>query len=267
MLKHDRTPTRRGGGCREATFPTLTWCALARGLTFRFDEHNPLQYLRTNLTAQERAFFLFPRLWCGRPAAGRVGRAASLVRVRGRQRCETPGGEAEIIADEPEHVVVRVSAPARGFLYLADQYFPGRRATVNGAPVPILRANYVFRAVEVPAGTSTVEFRYRPVSVLAGVAITAITLAGLAILAFQSAGDASEARPADSQWDPRRRRWSPIRPGMAALNQRVAGSIPARPISKIRASCGEVRGSLRCWSQVDHNGGRLARRPALRAPS
>ena len=98
-----------------------------------------------------------------------------------------PGGEAEIIVDEPEHVVVRVSAPARGFLHLADQYFPGWRATVNGAPAPILRANYAFRAVEVPAGTSTVEFRYRPVSVLIGAAITAITLAGLAILAFRSA--------------------------------------------------------------------------------
>ena len=81
-----------------------------------------------------------------------------------------------------------MSAPARGFLYLADQYFPGWRATVNGAPAPILRANYAFRAVEVPAGTSTVEFRYRPVSVLIGAAITAITLAGLAILAFRSAG-------------------------------------------------------------------------------
>jgi Bacterial membrane protein YfhO len=86
------------------------------------------------------------------------------------------GGEAEIVVDEPEHVVVRVSTPARGFPHLADQYLPGWRATVNGAPAPILRANYAFRAVEVPAGTSTVEFRYRPVSVLIGAAITAITL-------------------------------------------------------------------------------------------
>lgn len=90
-------------------------------------------------------------------------------------------GSAEFVVDEPEHVVVRVSAPARGFLDLADQYFPGWYATVNGAPAPILRANFLFRAVEVPAGESTVDFRYAPVSVRAGIATTAGTLLMLAI--------------------------------------------------------------------------------------
>jgi len=53
---------------------------------------------------------------------------------------------------------------------------------VNGAPAPILRANYLFRLVEVPAGESTVEFRYTPASVRVGAAISAATLLVLAVV-------------------------------------------------------------------------------------
>jgi uncharacterized membrane protein YfhO len=45
---------------------------------------------------------------------------------------------------------------------------------VNGASTPIMRGNYAFRIIEVPAGKSTVEMRYRPVSVAIGAAITAV---------------------------------------------------------------------------------------------
>src|SRR5207249_1064254 len=56
-------------------------------------------------------------------------------------------GAVEFQADDPEHVVLRVHAPQRGFLFLADQYFPGWRATIDGVSVPIVRANYAFRLV------------------------------------------------------------------------------------------------------------------------
>jgi hypothetical protein len=85
-------------------------------------------------------------------------------------------GTAEIVIDTPERVVVRVYAPTRGFLHLADQYDAGWRATVDEAPTPILRADYLFRAVEVPAGVSVVEFRYQPLGLRIGAAISAATL-------------------------------------------------------------------------------------------
>ncbi len=94
---------------------------------------------------------------------------------------EVATGVAEFLVDEPERVAIRVHAPGRGFLRLADQYAPGWTATVDGAPVPILRADYAFRAVEVPAGDSIVEFRYVPTVVWAGAGISAATLAGLAV--------------------------------------------------------------------------------------
>jgi hypothetical protein len=85
-------------------------------------------------------------------------------------------GTAELIVDEPEHVVVRVHASAPGFLFLADEYFPGWTATVNGDPHPIVRANHTFRVVEVPAGESEVAFRYRPLSLRIGAAVSVVAV-------------------------------------------------------------------------------------------
>lgn len=85
------------------------------------------------------------------------------------------GGDATFVVDEPEGIIVDLDAPQHGFLVLADQYFPGWQARVNDVPVPIMRANYLFRAVEVPAGKVRVELLYRPVSVRLGAAISLLT--------------------------------------------------------------------------------------------
>jgi hypothetical protein len=92
-------------------------------------------------------------------------------------------GSAAIVGDDPERVVVRVEATVPGFLFLADQDFPGWRAQVNGVPRPILRADYTFRAVEVPAGPSDVVFTYSPWSVRLGAIISLATVAALVPLA------------------------------------------------------------------------------------
>ncbi|MDX2170122.1 MAG: YfhO family protein [Deltaproteobacteria bacterium] len=92
------------------------------------------------------------------------------------------GGAVRFTRDDPEDVELDVSAPAAGFVVLSDQDFPGWRATVNGDAAPILRANHVFRAVPVPAGHSTVAFRFRPRSVLAGFALSAAALIGALLL-------------------------------------------------------------------------------------
>jgi hypothetical protein len=98
------------------------------------------------------------------------------------------GGEARFVTNDPEHLVIDVEAPERGFLLLADQHYPGWRATVNGAAAPILRANYLFRLVEVPAGPSRVEFRYRPGSLMLGAAVSGLTLAAVALALLRRRG-------------------------------------------------------------------------------
>jgi hypothetical protein len=91
-------------------------------------------------------------------------------------------GTAEITTNLPEHVAVHVHAPQPGFLFLADQYFPGWTAAVNGVATDILRADHAFRLVEVPAGDSTVTFTYRPLSVRLGAIVSVATLIALGVI-------------------------------------------------------------------------------------
>ncbi len=88
---------------------------------------------------------------------------------------------ATIIEETPTHVRVRCSSSASGYLVLADTYYPGWSATVNGVETPLRRANAMFRAVPIPVGGSMVEFVYRPSSVSRGLKVSAagLLLAGL----------------------------------------------------------------------------------------
>ncbi len=62
-----------------------------------------------------------------------------------------------------EEMKVEFIAPSRGYLVTSDLYYPGWKAWVNGEEKPILKANGVFRAVEIPSeGKFTVQFSYRP---------------------------------------------------------------------------------------------------------
>jgi len=63
-----------------------------------------------------------------------------------------------------------------GFLVLSDSHDPGWRARLDGEPVEILRANWAFRAVPVPAGRHVVELCYAPASFRRGVALAAAAL-------------------------------------------------------------------------------------------
>ncbi|HEX2501004.1 MAG TPA: YfhO family protein [Methylomirabilota bacterium] len=104
---------------------------------------------------------------------------------------ETGGAEgaADVISYRADDVVVRVQAPREGFVVLADTYYPGWRATVDGAETRLLRANYSMRAVRVPGGTHEVRFRYRPHVLWVGAGIslvTALVVAGF-LARFRSA--------------------------------------------------------------------------------
>jgi hypothetical protein len=78
-----------------------------------------------------------------------------------------------IESDLPGKLVLQVQASGRGWVFLADTWYPGWEASVNGQETTILRANYLFRAVEVQPGMSEIEFRYRPISFTAGLMISA----------------------------------------------------------------------------------------------
>jgi hypothetical protein len=82
--------------------------------------------------------------------------------------------------DAPNRVTIRAALDAPGYLVLADTWYPGWRATVDGDSVDLLRANYGFRAVWLDAGEHTVEMVYRPSSVLVGGVLSLISTLVLA---------------------------------------------------------------------------------------
>ena len=74
------------------------------------------------------------------------------------------------IADyQPERVVLEVSSRYDGILVMADSWFPGWKAAVDGRPTKILRGNLLLRAVAIPRGNHQVMFRYDPASFRLGV--------------------------------------------------------------------------------------------------
>jgi hypothetical protein len=83
-----------------------------------------------------------------------------------------PDGSARIVRDDPELMEVRTQSAAPCYLVLADTFDPGWSATIDGKPAPIRPAWLTFRAVFLPAGAHTVEFRYRPAGLETGIAIS-----------------------------------------------------------------------------------------------
>jgi len=90
----------------------------------------------------------------------------------------------EITQSESERVTVRAQTSAAGYLVLADSWYPGWNAYVDGAPAPIYRADVLFRAVPLEPGSHTVVFEYRPLSLIMGAGISLVSLAATFAIAF-----------------------------------------------------------------------------------
>ncbi|MBW8011440.1 MAG: YfhO family protein [Chloroflexi bacterium] len=79
--------------------------------------------------------------------------------------------EVRLLAEGANFVTAKVEALQDGWLVLADVWYPGWVVKVDGESGTLLRADYLFRGVEVPAGSHTVEFIYRPTSFYFGASI------------------------------------------------------------------------------------------------
>ena len=90
--------------------------------------------------------------------------------------------EIRVAAEEPNQNLVRVNSSAAGYLVIADLWYPGWQAFVDGKQSRIWRANYLFRAVAVPAGEHEVSIVYRPKTLYGGAVISGMALIGLIAL-------------------------------------------------------------------------------------
>lgn len=76
---------------------------------------------------------------------------------------EGKGAPAEVLWTEkgPNQLLAQVSAAGPVWLVVTDAWAPGWKASVNGRPLPVRRANFIQRAVRLP-GSSQVLFSYSP---------------------------------------------------------------------------------------------------------
>ena len=79
---------------------------------------------------------------------------------------------AKIVDYRPNKVVIDAETNKSALLFLSDAYFPGWNAYINGVPAKTYRADFAFRAVEVPKGKHSVEFIYQPNQLRYGATLT-----------------------------------------------------------------------------------------------
>jgi len=113
--------------------------------------------------------------------SGKFDPSAEVVLAQKPDLEPAPGpGEVRVEGHDLHTYRLKTSAQSPKLLVLSEAYYPhGWRATVDGRPVPIYQANYVLRAVAVPAGEHEVVFHFAPADFKIG---AAISLAALFIL-------------------------------------------------------------------------------------
>ena len=117
--------------------------------------------------------------------------ADAVIATLGKSVEEAPDGTARIVRERNTEIVIEAQTPRDALLLLADTFYPGWTATVDGHAVTILRANLAHRAVALPSGTHRVIFAYRPASVRYGLWLTGLGLLLLAagvIFALRQSG-------------------------------------------------------------------------------
>ncbi len=98
----------------------------------------------------------------------------------------------EVLRDTPDYRSYRVVTDGSGYLVLANTWYPGWQARIDGETVELERANMSFMAVELPAGSSEVTFQYMPtvnfISLLVSLIALGVALAFLVLGLLGSGG-------------------------------------------------------------------------------
>jgi hypothetical protein len=98
----------------------------------------------------------------------------------------TPGatnGTVRIESYAPKRMVLKTQSAAPEVLLDNDRWHEDWQAYLDGARVPVIRANHIMRGVVVPAGEHTVEFRFQPDTRPFWVSVSAVVV-GIAMAGF-----------------------------------------------------------------------------------
>jgi uncharacterized membrane protein YfhO len=86
---------------------------------------------------------------------------------------------------DASRVKLSIRSGPRSFLVLADSFYPGWKALVDGKETRIYRTNAVSRGILIEGeGNHQVEFRFFPVSLFVGLTISGVTILAIMFLSF-----------------------------------------------------------------------------------
>ena len=90
----------------------------------------------------------------------------------------------QLVTYEPNYLKYEVDSKNGGTVVFSEIYYPGWRSSIDGQEVSHGRANYIFRAMNVPAGKHVIEFSFDPLSlhVTEKIAFIALGILALAVL-------------------------------------------------------------------------------------
>ncbi len=95
-------------------------------------------------------------------------------------------GDVRVVAETADRVELEADLDGDGYVVLVEGFDTYWRATVDGKPVPVLRANGIFRAVAAGAGRHHVVMRYRPWPIPAGLGLSGLTWLALGVGAWRA---------------------------------------------------------------------------------
>ncbi|WP_051718974.1 YfhO family protein [Hymenobacter sp. IS2118] len=76
---------------------------------------------------------------------------------------DVTGATIRLAGYTPDELKYSYTSPQPGLVVFSEIYYAdGWQAFIDGKPVPHIRANYVLRALPVPAGSHAIEFRFEP---------------------------------------------------------------------------------------------------------
>jgi len=81
-----------------------------------------------------------------------------------------------IVKYSPNRIELRTDSKQHTFLVLSELFYPGWNAYIDKKEVPILRADYLLRALSLAPGKHDVVFVYRPLTFFIGAIISIITV-------------------------------------------------------------------------------------------
>jgi hypothetical protein len=106
--------------------------------------------------------------------------------LKGYDGGKDTSSKIRLISYAPNDLVYEYSAPKNQVAVFSEIYYqPGWKATVDDKELPIMRANYVLRAIQLPAGSHKVEMKFQPKSYYTG---EAVSLASSAMIVLFFAG-------------------------------------------------------------------------------